>query len=80
MGARERRERGDKARSLRALVEATVCGDPLDVQEASACCVQAVALAEELGMRPARRLVRVLDGAAWMSLTRGDQGTRERYT
>jgi class 3 adenylate cyclase/tetratricopeptide (TPR) repeat protein len=51
-GTRERGERGDEARTLRALAEATARIDPPDVHAAVAYYHQALTLGDELGMRP----------------------------
>jgi tetratricopeptide (TPR) repeat protein len=51
-GARQRRERADEARHLRALAEATVQTDPPDFAMADRSYREALTLATELGMRP----------------------------
>jgi tetratricopeptide (TPR) repeat protein len=50
-GARARQERGEEAWNLRALAEA-LCADASDVDGAEGHYREALALAEELGMRP----------------------------
>jgi tetratricopeptide (TPR) repeat protein len=50
--AREHRERGDEAWALRLLGAIAAHRDPPEVEEAEAAYGQAVALANELGMRP----------------------------
>ena len=50
-GARGRQERGEEAWNLRALAEA-LCADACDVSGAEGHYREALALAEELGMRP----------------------------
>ena len=50
--AMERQDRGHQARSLRVLGEIAAQQDPPDVEEAQAGNREALALAEELGMRP----------------------------
>ena len=50
--SREHKERGHQALSLRLLGEIAAHRDPLDVAQAAAHYQQALALAEELGMRP----------------------------
>ena len=50
--ARERQERGNEAYALRLLGEIHAHHDPLDVDEVATHYQQALALAEELGMRP----------------------------
>ena len=50
-GARARQERGEEAWNLRALAEA-LCADASDVSGAEGHYREALALAEELGMRP----------------------------
>jgi len=49
---REHQERGNEAYALRLLGDIAVQRDPLQVEQAEAYYQQAVALAEELGMRP----------------------------
>jgi class 3 adenylate cyclase/tetratricopeptide (TPR) repeat protein len=49
---RQRHERGDEARNLRALAEATARMDPPDFEAADGLCREAIALADGLGMRP----------------------------
>jgi hypothetical protein len=51
-GARERRERGDEARNLRALGEAMASAQTPDFHAADVYYHEALMLAEELGMRP----------------------------
>jgi tetratricopeptide (TPR) repeat protein len=50
--ARERQERGNQAYALRLLGEVAARGDPLAAERAEAHYQQALALADELGMRP----------------------------
>src|SRR5262249_40403883 len=50
--ARTRGERGHKAWAQRLLGEIAAHADPPDVEQAEAYCHQALALADELGMRP----------------------------
>ena len=50
--AREYQERGNQAYALRLLGEIAAHRDPLDTAQAEAYYQQALALAEELGMRP----------------------------
>ena len=50
--ARDYKERGHEAWILRLLGEMTAHRDPLDGEQAEACYRQALALADELGMRP----------------------------
>jgi class 3 adenylate cyclase/tetratricopeptide (TPR) repeat protein len=50
--AQEHQERGHQAYALRLLGEIAAHRDPLDVAQAATHCQQALALAEELGMRP----------------------------
>jgi tetratricopeptide (TPR) repeat protein len=50
--ARVHQERGNQAYALRLLGEIAAHGDPLEVERAAACYRQAIALADELGMRP----------------------------
>ena len=50
--ARQHKERGHEAYTLRLLGEIAACEDPLDVGTAENHYRQALALAEELGMRP----------------------------
>jgi predicted ATPase len=50
--AREHHERGDEAYALRLLGEIHARHDPTEVEPAATCYLQALALAEELGMRP----------------------------
>jgi tetratricopeptide (TPR) repeat protein len=50
--SRERAERGNEARALRLLGAIAHEADPTDVEKADACYRQAMALADELGMRP----------------------------
>jgi tetratricopeptide (TPR) repeat protein len=50
--ARDHKERGHEAWILRLLGEMTAHRDPLDGEQAEACYRQALALADELGMRP----------------------------
>jgi tetratricopeptide (TPR) repeat protein len=50
--ARQHKERGYEAYTLRLLGEIAAHEDPLDIGKAEDHCRQALALAEELGMRP----------------------------
>ena len=50
--ARQHKERGYEAYTLRLLSEIAACEDPFDIGEAEDHYRQALALAEELGMRP----------------------------
>jgi tetratricopeptide (TPR) repeat protein len=50
--ARERQERGHEAYNLRLLGEIMVRREPSEVEQAEAHYQQALALAEDLGMRP----------------------------
>jgi tetratricopeptide (TPR) repeat protein len=50
--ARERQERGYQAYALRLLGEIAARRDPLEAEQAEGSYCQAIALAEELGMRP----------------------------
>jgi tetratricopeptide (TPR) repeat protein len=50
--ARERKERGSQAYALRLLGDIAAYDDPLDIESADTHYQQALALAEELGMRP----------------------------
>ena len=50
--AREHQERGNEAYALRLLGDIAAHPDPPDVDQAEAYYQQALALAEELGMRP----------------------------
>ena len=50
--ARDHKRRGNEAWDLRALGEIASHRDPVDAEKAEASYRQAVALAEELGMRP----------------------------
>jgi tetratricopeptide (TPR) repeat protein len=50
--ARDHKERGNEAYALRLLGEIVAQGEPLDVAQAERHYCQALALAEELGMRP----------------------------
>src|SRR5207249_4238916 len=51
-GSQARQEHGHQARALRLLGEVAAHGEPLEVEPAEAYYRQALALAEELGMRP----------------------------
>jgi tetratricopeptide (TPR) repeat protein len=50
--ARQHKQRGHEVYSLRLLGEAATCRDPFDGQEAEVYFRSAIALADELGMRP----------------------------
>jgi tetratricopeptide (TPR) repeat protein len=50
--ARQQKERGNEALALHQLGVVQAHADPPDVAQAEAHCQQALALAEELGMRP----------------------------
>src|SRR5262245_7335718 len=50
--ARERQERGNQAYALRLLSEIAMHCQPPDIAQAEVLCRQAIALADELGMRP----------------------------
>jgi hypothetical protein len=50
-GARERKERGEEPWCLRALAEVALRAEPPDLPTANACYVEALTLAEGLGMR-----------------------------
>ena len=52
MLVRERQERGNEAYALRLLVEIAAHREPPEIEQAEAYYQQALALAEELGLRP----------------------------
>ncbi|MBI3457548.1 MAG: sigma 54-interacting transcriptional regulator [Candidatus Rokubacteria bacterium] len=75
--ARERRERGHEAYALRLLGEVAARRDPPDVERALASYRQAVALADELGMRPLLARCRLGLGMLYRRL--GDRPSADQH-
>lgn len=73
--SREHKERGHEAYALRLLGEIWSHADPPEAAKANACYGQALALAEELGMRP---LVAHCDlGLSWLHRRTGNEQKAE---
>jgi tetratricopeptide (TPR) repeat protein len=68
--SRHQGERGHQAWALRILGEVHASGDPVDARQAERTYQQAVALAEELGMRPLLARCRLGLGALYRRIGR----------
>jgi class 3 adenylate cyclase/tetratricopeptide (TPR) repeat protein len=75
--ARDYKERGHEAWILRLLGEITAHRDPLDAEQAEAFYRQALALTQELGMRPLLAHCHLSLGALDATLGRGEQARAE---
>jgi class 3 adenylate cyclase/tetratricopeptide (TPR) repeat protein len=78
--AHERRERGIEAWALRLLGEIAACVDPLDIEQAEGRYQQALALAEELGMRPLVAHCHLGLGTLYQNMGRYEQAQGELGT
>jgi len=76
--ARDYKERGHEAWILRLLGEITAHRDPLDGEQAEAFYRQALALTQELGMRPLLAHCHLSLGALDATIGRGEQARAER--
>ena len=74
--ARQHKERGDEALALHQLGAVYAHADPPDVAQAEAHYQQALALAEELGMRPLVAHCHLGLGRLYAQTGRGDAGPR----
>jgi tetratricopeptide (TPR) repeat protein len=77
---REQTARGDEAQVLRLLGEIAVETDPLDVEQAEAYYRQALALADELGMRPLVAHCHLGLGTLYQKIGRQQQAQAELTT
>jgi tetratricopeptide (TPR) repeat protein len=75
--ARQRQARGDEARALHQLGVVQAHADPLDAAQAEAHYRQALALAEELGMRPLVAHCHLGLGTLYAKAGRADQARTE---
>jgi tetratricopeptide (TPR) repeat protein len=73
----QHKERGNQARVLRVLGEIAARGDPPDAEQAERYYHQALALAEELGMRPLAAHCHLGLGTLYQQLGRHDQAQVE---
>ena len=78
--ARERKERGNEARALRLLGEIAVHSDPPDYEQPESHYRHALALAEELGMRPLVAHCHLGLGTLYQKIGREEQGKAELAT
>ncbi len=78
--AGERRERGIEARALRLLGEIAMHAEPPEVEQAEAYYRQALALAEELGMRPLAAHCYLGRGTLYQKVGRPDEAQTELTT
>jgi len=78
--ARERQERGHQAYALRLLGEIAVHRDPPDADQASVHYRQALALANELGMRPLQANCHLGLGTLYAKIGRSEQAHIELTT
>jgi hypothetical protein len=75
--SREHQERGCEAWALRLLGEIAVQCDPPEVEQVEASYRQALALAEELGMRPLRAYCHLGLGTLYAEIGRREQAHAE---
>src|SRR5262249_15086208 len=78
--ARAHSERANEARALRLLGEIATRAEPTDVEQAESYYRQALALAEELGMRPLVAHCHLGLGALYQRVGRGEQAQPELMT
>jgi tetratricopeptide (TPR) repeat protein len=78
--SREHRERGDEAWALRLLGAIAAHRDPPEVEEAEAAYGQALALANELGMRPLQGHVHLGLGTLYAKIDQREQAQAEFST
>jgi class 3 adenylate cyclase/tetratricopeptide (TPR) repeat protein len=78
--ARQHKEQGNEAWALRLLGEIAVHRDPPEVQQAEANYWQALALAEELAMRPLQAHCRLGLGTLYLKIRRLEQARAELST
>ena len=78
--AREHEERGNEAWALRLLGEIAAHADPPDVEQAESYYRQALALAEELGMRPLVAHCHLGLGTLYQKIGRDEQAQAELAT
>jgi tetratricopeptide (TPR) repeat protein len=77
---RERQERGNEAYALRLLGEIAAQHEPPGIEQAEAYCQQALALAEELGMRPLQAHCHRGLGTLYAKTGRKEQARTELFT
>jgi class 3 adenylate cyclase/tetratricopeptide (TPR) repeat protein len=75
--SREYRERGEEASTLRLLGAIAAHAEPPEVEQAVSCYGQALALAEELGMRPLAAHCHLSLGTLYAKIGRDDQAQAE---
>jgi tetratricopeptide (TPR) repeat protein len=73
-------ERGNEAYALRLLGDIAAHGDPLEVEQAEASYQHALALAEELGMRPLGAHCHFGLGTLYAKISRHDEAYAELQT
>jgi tetratricopeptide (TPR) repeat protein len=77
---RGHKERGNEAEALRLLGDVAACADPPDIEPAEAYYRQALALAEELGMRPLVAHCHLGLGSLYQRLGRAEEARGELVT
>jgi class 3 adenylate cyclase/tetratricopeptide (TPR) repeat protein len=77
---RGHKERGNEAGALRLLGDVAACADPSDVERAEAYYREALALAEELGMRPLVAHCHLDLGSLYQRLGRAEEARGELVT